>query len=200
VLAWPDGCWQAVRVADETSSTSGDGDGGPPVPEGGWSDPGLDTAKGAEVHRRKLAIVFAQELAEHPGETWTRRALGSLMSVTAYVDDDADLAEMVAEGLELAREAPTREQVWSRSGPAGVVVVAHGPAWSLIARSGGPILLMAEKYTQVLRLDGDPGWQGELTAMVTGLIAASEGRDPTAGLAELPAPPPVPRGRGRTTE
>jgi hypothetical protein len=161
--------------------------------------PGLATAQGAEAHRRKLALVFAQEMAGHPGPVWARRALGSLMSVMAYVDDDADLAEMVAEAFELAREVPPRERVWSRSGPAGMVVVAHGPAWTFVARSGGPILLLAEKYTQVLRLDEDPGWQGELGAMVTDLIAASEGRDPTAGVGELPAPP-VPRGRSRKTE
>jgi hypothetical protein len=147
-----------------------------------------------------LAAVFAQELAAQPAYLWAGRSLGSIMSVTVYIDDDPEIADVVATAFEVARTAPSRDQVWSQRGEAGVVVVAHGPTWSVVARSGGPILLLAEQYTQVLRVDTDPGWQVELTAMVAELILAAEGRDPVAELPELPAPPPVPRNRGDSGE
>lgn len=136
--------------------------------------------------------MFARELAETPAGRWETTASGSVESVLAFVDDDAEVAEMVAEAFELSRERPARDRVWSRRGPAGVVVTAHGDSWTLVARQGGPILLLADGYAQPLRLEHDVSWELELTGAVEALVAAAEGRDPLAGLAEAPAPPAVP--------
>jgi hypothetical protein len=150
-----------------------------------------DSPQARAVHRRKLAGVYAAEMCDLPAGVWPRRALGSIVSQVLRVDDDPDLAEVIAEAWDLARGQPSPDEVASRSGVAGRVVTAHGASWSLIARSGGPVLVMSDVFGDVVRVDGDPDWVAELAELVAELVNVSQGL-PAFDESQVPPMPRLP--------
>jgi hypothetical protein len=148
--------------------------------------------------RRALAERFATELCDVPPAVWERQAFGSVSSHLAHVEDDPELAEVVADAWDVARSHPPHDQVQSRPGTAGRVVVAHGDTWTLVARSGGPVLVLSDRIKGVLRVDRDPHeWiVAELTELVTELINVSLGL-PAYDESKIPPMPPLPWHRDR---
>lgn len=142
--------------------------------------------------RETLAARFAAEMCDLPPAVWERRASGSVSSHVAYVEDDPELADVIAEAWDLARSDPSETQVRSRAAPAGRVVVAQGGSWTLVARSGGPVLVLSDRIKGTLRIDRDPHeWVvAELTELVAELVNVSLGLPPYDE-ARIP-PPPVP--------
>jgi hypothetical protein len=143
------------------------------------------------VQRRKLAGAYAAEMCELPAGVWPRRALGSIVSQVMRVDDDPDLAEAIAQAWDLARGQPSPDEVVSRAGVDGRVVVAHGAVWSLVAQLGGPILLMSDEFGDVVRVDGDPDWAAELAELVVELVNVSQGL-PAFDESRIPPAPRLP--------
>jgi hypothetical protein len=141
--------------------------------------------------RRNLASRLATELWRTQPAAWPSSSHGAAVAERARVDDDLVLAEAVADAWDLARSAPDPDLVWSQTGPGGLVVVAHGPHWSLVARAGGPVLVLADNSQQVARIDGDPTLIAELDALISELIAASRG-EPPFDHSTIPPPPPMP--------
>ena len=92
---------------------------------------------------------------------------------TARVDGDPVLADVVAQARALAGSRPDDSLVRSQAGVGGYHQPAHGPTWSLVARSGGPVLVICEAYPDGVRIDADGDRQCDLAAMVAELITAS---------------------------
>ena len=153
--------------------------------------PGEEQGGLAERRRVRLAERLATELCDLAPEVWLQRAYGATASSRARIEDDPVLADVIAQAWDVARARPDPDLVWSRTGPGGVVVVAHGPGWSVVARAGGPMLLLAQGSQQLARVDGDPDWAGELAVLVEELLAASRGEPPFQE-STLPPPPPMP--------
>jgi hypothetical protein len=144
------------------------------------------------VARVALAARLAGELCELPTGVWAARSYGARVAQRARVSDDLLLADAMAEVWDVARDRPVLpERVWSRSGPGGTVVVAHGGDWSLVVRVDGPVLVLSDRSEQVARIDGDRGIDFELTGLVPELVAASRGEAPFDP-ESLPPPPPMP--------
>jgi hypothetical protein len=81
---------------------------------------------------------------------------------------------ILEQARDLATDADRPE--WSlttRRAADHVVVLAHGPAWSLAASTAGPVLVLPDWASHVLRIDHDPDWQSELQALVTALVQAA---------------------------
>ena len=142
--------------------------------------------------RRALAARLAGELCELSAGAWAARSHGARVAERARVEDDLVLADAMADVWDVARTRPVPdEQVWSRSGLGGTVVVAHGPDWSLIARVDGPVLVLSDQSGQVARIDGDRGVDFELAGLVPELLAAARG-EPPFDPDSVPPPPPLP--------
>jgi hypothetical protein len=129
-----------------------------------------------QLARRRRALRWATELCDLPPALWRTRSAGA-EAVLGNLDDDPLLADVIVQARALARSRPTREQVASQAGVGGLVVVAHGPTWSLVARSGGPVLVDVHGYpSTVLRVEAGPDRHDDLNATVAELIAASRGQ------------------------
>ena len=135
-------------------------------------DPGERAAR-----RVSMAGLFATELCDLPVGVWRSRASGAARSVRSRVDDDPLLADVVAELWDVARSRPVSDRVWSGTGAGGAVVVVHGPTWSVVARSGGPMLVVCEGFA-VARIENDPDWAVELAVLTSELINAAAGLPP----------------------
>jgi hypothetical protein len=140
--------------------------------------------------RMELAAVLAAELRDQPVGVWQRRSRGAAAYVT-YLEDEPELVESVAELWEVARSGPSPQGVSAQPGVDGVVVVVHRPVFSFVARSGGPALVMSDRIRGVLRVDRDPSWQVELSALVSELAAVAQGLPPFDE-STVPPPPPMP--------
>ena len=162
----------------------------PSVPESSACGPPQSHAPA--TRRRALAAALATELCDLTPEVWRRRATGATRSHLAYLDDDVELADLVADAWDLVRAAPPHDQVHCRSGVAGMVVVTDGSTWTLVARSGGPILIVSDRIRGILRIDGDPYTQDELTELIAELINVGQGL-PAFDEPQLPPMPPLPR-------
>ena len=144
------------------------------------------------VGRVALAARLAGELCELSPGVWAAQSFGARVALRARVTDDVLLADAMAEVWDVARARPVEaDRVWSRSGPGGTVVVAHGGDWSLVVRVDGPVLVLSDRSEQVARIDGDPGIDFELSGLVPELLAAARGEAPFDP-ASVPALPRMP--------
>lgn len=154
----------------------------------GSADPASDAVRVEAVRVRRLAArrvwrlarsaEFALELAILPGRRWSQ-SLGASMSLQTPVAASAVVEEAVFAVWDLAREQPppARERVYSVSGDAGRIVVAHAEQASLLARSGGPFLIIADLLGKTLwRIDGDEVWADDLAEIFRELFEVSQGR------------------------
>lgn len=141
--------------------------------------------------RRRRAEALATELCRLRPAQWRRHAAGAAQSRVSYVGDDPALADILAEAWDLARSRPGAGLVRSQRGDAGVVVVAHAQAWSLVARSGGPVLVLSTAFDGVVRLEPDAERlpEVELSTLTAELINLSRGLPPFDDSVVPPAPP-----------
>ncbi|MBT8226472.1 MAG: hypothetical protein HKP61_23810 [Dactylosporangium sp.] len=162
--------------------------------DGSGAGPNVDMAPATgsgTARRMTLATALATELCDLAPAVWKRRASGATCSHVAFVGDDPELADVVAEAWDAARLEPPEYQVLTRAGVAGMVVVVHGPTWSLVARSGGPVLVMSDRIAGVLRIDADPDCEVELTELVAELVNVGQGL-PAFDESGLPPMPRLP--------
>jgi hypothetical protein len=128
--------------------------------------------------RRRAALRLATWLCDHPAAA--RRAAFTTDPLTADEGDPDPavpaLDAVLREARALARSAPGRDLVCSQAGPGGLVVLAHTPSWSLVARSGGPVLVLARTGRQPRRVQTGGDGDEEVAAVVADLITASRGR------------------------
>ena len=134
---------------------------------------------GGDVAARRVALAgrLAAELGEFPAGAWRQRAVGSVESVPVGIGDDAVLADVAAEVWDLVLTVRLEDpaSVQTRTGTAGVVVVAHGPAWSVVARSGGPVLILSDRIAGIVRVDLDQQTGPEVAALVAALVNVGRG-------------------------
>lgn len=133
--------------------------------------------KDVAVRRVTLAGRLAAELGELPAAVWQQRATGSVESFPARISDDVEVSEVIAQAWDLTLPGVLEPSasVQTRTGAAGVVIVAHGAKWSLVARSGGPVLILSDRIAGVVRVDLDPESGAELAALVSALANVGRG-------------------------
>lgn len=152
---------------------------------------GSPTADDQVRRRAASAAALAAELRDLSASAWQQRSQGANSAYVTYLEDEPELAEFVAELWEVARSGPMPRGVSTQPGVDGVVVVVHRPAFSLVARSGGPALVLSDRISGVLRVDRDPSWQVELWALVSELAAVARGLPPFDE-STVPPPPRMP--------
>jgi hypothetical protein len=123
--------------------------------------------------RRRAALRLATWLCDYP-----RAAHRAIFATDALTEDDPDpavpaLDAVLTRARALARSRPGRDLVCSQAGPGGLVVVAHTPDWSLVARSGGPVLLLTRAGRHPRRVEDGPDGGDEVATAVAELIAAT---------------------------
>ena len=119
---------------------------------------------------------------------WPVRSQGAASSYVVFIEDEVALADLVVVLWDIARSQPLPPEVRVQSGVAGVVVLVHGPDFSLAGRSGGPVLVISDRIRGVLRIDRDPSFQQELTVLIGELIAVGQGSEPFDESMVPPAP------------
>ena len=127
----------------------------------------------AQSRLRRRAVRLATELCDLSPEQWLLCSVGADAPIVTITEEPA-VAEVIDQARVLARTRPAPDQVRSQAGAGGLVVVAHGPAWSLVARAGGPVLVLCASYPTGARIDADPS--PELGALVADRIAVSRDR------------------------
>ncbi|GIG08057.1 hypothetical protein Cco03nite_47570 [Catellatospora coxensis] len=147
------------------------------------------------ARREVLGSALATEMTHLSAALWNQGARGRLESVAVDIDKQPGAADVIADAFDLAYSRPSAELVRVSNGAAGVVVLAHGPSWSVVARSGGPVLLLINGTAAVLRVDLDFSWQMELKALVSALVRAGRGLPPVD---ESLSPPPPSDGPWRS--
>jgi hypothetical protein len=140
----------------------------------------------ATLARRENAEALASELRDLPAPVWLVRSRGA-SSYVVFMEDEVALADLVVVLWDIARSGPFPPGVTVQAGVAGVVVLVHGPDFSLAGRSGGPVLVVSDRIRGVLRIDRDPSWHQELSILIGELIAVGQGSEP---FDESVVPPP----------
>lgn len=153
-------------------------------------------ATGTANDREGTAASLASELRDLPASVWPVRSRGAASSFVVFIEDEIALAELVATLWDIARSRPFPPEVTVQAGVAGVVVLVHGPDFSLAGRSGGPVLVVSDRIRGVLRIDRDPSWQQELSVLIGELIAVGQGAEPFDE-SVVPPPPRMPWHRDR---
>lgn len=163
----------------------------PDHPDSGENDTAATT-----LARRENAEALASELRDLPASVWPVRSRGAASSYVVFMEDEVILADLVVVLWDIARSRPFPPEVTVQSGAAGVVVLVHGPDFSLAGRSGGPAMVVSDRIRGVLRIDRDPSWQQELSALIGELIAVGQGSEPFDE-SVVPPPPRMPWHRDR---
>ncbi|WP_157751801.1 hypothetical protein [Actinoplanes derwentensis] len=150
----------------------------------------------AVTSRETLAGSLAAELRDMPASVWPARSRGAASSYVVFMEDEIVLVDLVVVLWDIARSGPFPPEVTVQAGVAGAVVLVHGPDFSVAGRSGGPVLVVSDQIRGVLRIDRDPSWQQELSALIGELIAVGQGAEPFDE-SMLPPPPRMPWHRDR---
>jgi hypothetical protein len=124
---------------------------------------------------RRRALRLATELCDLSPGQWLLCSVGADAPIVS-LDDEPVIAEAIGEARILGHTRPAPGHVRSQAGVGGLVVAAHGRDWSLVARSGGPVLVLCAQYPDGARLDTDSS--PELGVLVAELIAVSRDYSP----------------------
>jgi hypothetical protein len=158
---------------------------------------GLDEAELKQAQRRERRIracaTLALELTTLPGRRW-ESSPGASRSLMAFIDSVPQLQEAVFAVWELARQLPPagRDLVYSVGGDGGQVVVAHTEVASVVARSGGPFLLLADGLGRLAwRVESDQVWKDDLAMIFYELFEVAHGR-PAVDESGIPPMPRLP--------
>jgi len=143
--------------------------------------------------RGQASAEFAFELAVLPGRRW-ERSKGASSSLLAPVASSPVIEAAVLAVWDLTREdpPPQRDRVYRIRGDFGPVVVAHADEATLLARSDGPYLVIADRLGRIVwRVDGDPVWAEDLAEIFRELVEVAEGR-PAVDESQIPPMPRLP--------
>lgn len=159
-----------------------------------------------EVLRERLAArrrwrleqtrLLSWDLVVLQGSRWDR-SRGASMTLLARIGATLPIEEAVFAIWDLVREDPPpgRDRVYRLRGDFGPVAIAHAAEATLIARAGGPFLLMADKVGErVWRIDGDAVWDEDLAEILREMVEVAEGR-PAVDESQIPPMPVLPRHR-----
>lgn len=162
----------------------------------GQSGSDADGTPTAALARRENAESLATELRDMTAAVWPARSRVAASSYVVFLEDEIVLVDLVVVLWDIARSGPFPPEVTVQSGVAGAVVLVHGPDFSVAGRSGGPVLVVSDRIRGVLRIDRDPSWQQELSALIGELIAVGHGAEPFDE-SVVPPPPRMPWHRDR---
>lgn len=148
------------------------------------------------ARRRRRADRLATELCDLPPGVWAARSEGANQSLRVSIEHEEVLADLMVQVWDLTRVRPlTPELVVTRSGAGGSVLVTHGDTWSLVARSGGPALVVSDRLSYVVRVEASWWWEDELDVLVRALFDGVRGLPPITEDDLPPVPPPWHRER-----
>lgn len=136
---------------------------------------------------------MALELAMLRGRRWESSA-GAARSLMTFIHGLPQMEEAVFAIWDVAREDPPpgRDRVYSTSGDAGRVVVAHAEHASVVARSGGPFLIITDALGKIAwRVEADEVWKEDLAEIFRELFEVSQGR-PAVDESQIPPMPRLP--------
>ncbi|MEV4693134.1 hypothetical protein ACGFIP_04580 [Micromonospora zamorensis] len=136
---------------------------------------------------------FALELAILPGRRW-ESSKGATLALMARVSAVPAIEEAVFAVWDLAREDPPpgRDRVYAARGDEAPIVVGHAESATLVARSGGPVLVVADALGRtVWRVEADQMWAEDLAEIFRELWEVAHGR-PAVDESAVPAMPPLP--------
>jgi hypothetical protein len=137
------------------------------------------------------AAEFALELAILPGRRW-ESSKGATLALMTRVSAVPPIEEAVFAVWDLAREEPPpgRDRVYAARGDEAPIVVGHAEAATVVARSGGPVLVMADALGRtVWRVEADEVWAQDLAEIFRELWEVAHGRPAV----DESAIPPMPR-------
>jgi hypothetical protein len=149
-----------------------------------------------QARRLRLADRLATELCDLPPRVWAVRSQGANQSLRVSIEHEEVLADLMVEVWDLTRVRPlTPDLVVTRSGAGGSVLITHGDTWSLVARSGGPVLVVSDRLSYVVWVEPSWWWEEELDAVVGALFDGVRGLPPITENDLPPVPPPWHRER-----
>ncbi|MEV0271140.1 hypothetical protein AB0H43_20360 [Hamadaea sp. NPDC050747] len=134
---------------------------------------------------------FALELAILPGRRW-ESCKGASLALMARIGAVPAIEEAVFAVWDLAREdpPPERDRVYAAQGDEAAIVVGHAASATMVARSGGPVLVMADALGRtVWRVEADEVWADDLAEIFRELWEVAHGRPAV----DESAIPPMPR-------
>lgn len=141
---------------------------------------------------------FALELAMLPGRRW-ESSKGATLALMIGVSVVPPIEEAVLAVWDLAREDPPpgRDRVYAAFGDEAPVLVGHAESATVVARSGGPFLVMTDELGKtVWRVEADEVWAQDLAEIVRELFEVSQGR-PAVDESQIPPMPRLPWHRDR---
>ncbi|MEV6965707.1 hypothetical protein AB0M47_11365 [Hamadaea sp. NPDC051192] len=136
---------------------------------------------------------FALELAILPGRRW-ESSKGATLALMTRVSAVPAIEEAVFAVWDLAREEPPpgRDRVYAAHGDEAPIVVGHAESATLVARSGGPVLVMTDALGKtVWRVEGDEVWVQDLAEIFRELWEVTHGR-PAVDESQIPRMPRLP--------
>jgi len=134
---------------------------------------------------------FALELAILPGRRW-ESSKGAMLALMTRISAVPPIEEAVFAVWDLAREDPPpgRDRVYAAQGDESPIVVGHAESATIVARSGGPVLVMADALGKtVWRVEADAVWADDLAEIFRELFEVAHGRPAV----DESAIPPMPR-------
>lgn len=182
--------WHAMDVTQPDAS----GVAGRPLVPGGADDAArLRKELERRARRVQACAELVLELAILPGQRWESSA-GASRALMAWVDSVPAVQEAVFAIWELARLDPPagRDLVYAASGDGGQIVVAHAERASVVARSGGPFLVLADVLGKLAwRVEADEVWKDDLAMIFYELFEVAHGR-PAVDDSGIPSMPHLP--------
>jgi hypothetical protein len=182
--------WQAEGV---TQSDASEVTGGPVMSSEMEEAARARRLAGRRAWRWQTSAEIALELAILPGRRW-EASRGAARSLMAFIDPTPAISEAVFAIWDLARDDPPpgRDRVYSVSGDAGQIVVAHAEDASVVARSGGPFLVMTDALGKMAwRVEADEVWKNDLAEIFRELWEVAHGR-PAVDESQIPPMPRLP--------
>lgn len=161
-----------------------------PVSDDGAQARRLATRRAWRVAR---SAEFALELAILPGRRW-ESSKGAMLALMTRISAVPQIEEAVFAVWDLARENPPpgRDRIYAAHGDEAPIVVGHAESATMVARSGGPFLIMADALGKtVWRVEADQVWAQDLAEIFRELFEVAHGR-PAVDESQVPPMPRLP--------
>jgi len=158
--------------------------------------PADDEARRLEQRRAwrvARSAEFALELAILPGRRW-ESSKGATLALMTRISAVPAIEEAVFAVWDLAREDPLpgRDRVYAAQGDEAAIVVGHAESATMVARSGGPVLVMTDALGRsVWRVEADQVWAPDLAEIFRELWEVAHGR-PAVDESQIPPMPRLP--------
>jgi hypothetical protein len=154
------------------------------------SDPPDEGGQASSTPVVRRALRLATELCDLDEQEWLLDSTGADLPIV-NLNHHPGLLDVLSQVRDLTNPTITPQaltgaagQARSQVGRGGLVVAAHGPQWSVVARAGGPLLIVCPEHPDGARLDPDETTKHGV--LVTRLItlSRSHSRAPMRDLSE----------------